>query len=261
MRAEPAARGEESHITVRAKGLRQGYGAKTVLKEADLHLDRGVTGLLGPNGAGKTTLLRTLATAVPPQAGTLEVNGAVVDGERSARAVRPGIGYLPQAFGYDPGMRLLDFVVYGAWVRGLPKKERLADAEAALRKVDLADSHRVRMKQLSGGQRQRAGIAWAIVGDPALVILDEPTVGLDPRQRLHFRDILRGLSDSTVILSTHLIEDVDAVCDRVLILQDGTLRYDGRTADLAHLATDDAPGDTQLERAYMSLLAGEERGR
>ncbi|WAX81267.1 ATP-binding cassette domain-containing protein [Streptomyces sp. KMM 9044] len=225
----------------------------------DLDIGRGVTGLLGPNGAGKSTLLRTLATAAPPQAGTLEVNGVSVDGERSARAARSGIGYLPQGFGFDPGMRLLDFVVYGAWVRGIRKETLRSKAVEALQKVDLAEAHRMRMKQLSGGQRQRAGIAWAIVGEPALVILDEPTVGLDPRQRLHFRKILRGLSDAAVILSTHLIDDVDAVCDRVLVLQSGELRYDGKTADLVQLASDGMPGDTPLERAYMSLLPKEDR--
>jgi ABC-2 type transport system ATP-binding protein len=216
-------------------------------------------GLLGPNGAGKTTLLRTMATVLPPREGTITVDGTVVDGERVARRVRRKIGYLPQEFGYDVGMRVVDFVRYAAWMRGVPANERDRATNRALAQVDLVEHRRTRMRKLSGGARQRAGIAWAIVGRPLVVLLDEPTVGLDPRQRLQFRKTVASLRGSVVVLSTHLIDDIDAICDRVVVLRQGTLEFAGTTEELAALSHDQLPGNSRLERAYMHLLPREEQ--
>ncbi|MGW6026561.1 ATP-binding cassette domain-containing protein [Streptomyces sp. NPDC055099] len=230
-----------------------------VLEDLDLELRPGVTGLLGPNGAGKSTLMRTLATVQPPLRGRIALDDVSLDGEKAVRRIRRRIGYLPQRFGWDPGMRVRDFVDYGAWMREVPGKDHSRAVERALSQVDLVDRKQERMSQLSGGMRQRAGIAWAIVGDPGLVILDEPTVGLDPRQRLQFRQILSQLSDTTVLLSTHLIDDVAAACDRVVVLHSGRVLFNGEVSEMADRAGEGTAGHTPLERAYMELLPDGER--
>jgi ABC-2 type transport system ATP-binding protein len=184
-----------------------------------------------------------------------------VTSETEARTVRRQIGFLPQQFGFEPGMRVRDFVRYGAWLRGLPAREWADASLVALEHVRLEDEAATKMGRLSGGMRQRAAIAWAIVGQPRVVLLDEPTVGLDPQQRLRFRDIIAGLPHATVLLSTHLIDDVDAVCDRVVVMHRGEVRFTGSVEDLRSLDEPDMRGHTQLERAYMGLLPEEERDR
>ena len=238
-----------------ADRISQGYGRETVLKSLSLHLRPGVTALLGPNGAGKTTLLRTLATVQPPRTGKLTIAGKAVDSELAARAVRRQIGYLPQSFPYESGMRVCDFITYGAWLRGVPAGGRAVAVADALSYVDLSSEARTKMGKISGGMRQRAGIAWAVVGRPGLVLLDEPTVGLDPQQRLAFRDLLKGLAGATVLLSTHLTDDVDAACQRVLVLNEGELIFSGGTDELKALAAPAAVGHSSIEKAYMTLLS------
>ncbi|BCL15772.1 ABC transporter ATP-binding protein [Micromonospora sagamiensis] len=217
--------------------------------------------MLGPNGAGKTTLLRTLATVQPPREGRLTIDGREVKSEAEARAARRQIGFLPQRFGYEPGMRVRDFVRYGAWLRGIPPRDWSSASATALDHVGLANEARKKMGSLSGGMRQRAAIAWAVVGKPRFVVLDEPTVGLDPQQRFRFRDIIAGLTDTTILLSTHLIDDVDAVCDRIVVMHEGKIRFAGLTDELKALDDPSAPGHTPLERAYVSLLPEEGRNR
>lgn len=241
-------------MSVVLDSLSQGYGTSTVIDSLSVTLRPGITALLGPNGAGKTTLLRTLATVMPPRNGRIRIDDVEVSGERSARQVRDRIGYLPQDFGFDPQMTVTDFVTYAAWMRGVPSKQWRASVNEALEMVDLTDRRRSRMRSLSGGMRRRAGIAWAIVGRPRLVLLDEPTVGLDPRQRLQFRKIISGLGDTVVVLSTHLIDDVGAVGDRVIVMHSGAARFDGTVTELAALGHDGLPGHSMLERAYMHLL-------
>ncbi|MFV2086797.1 ATP-binding cassette domain-containing protein [Micromonospora sp. LOL_021] len=234
--------------------LAQGYGKSTIIDNLSVTLQPGITALLGPNGAGKTTLLRTLATVMPPRNGRIRIDDVEIDDERSARKIRDRIGYLPQDFGFDPLMKVVDFVTYAAWMRGVPAGKWRQAVDETLKMVDLADRRRSRMRSLSGGMRQRAGIAWAIVGRPRVVLLDEPTVGLDPRQRLQFRKIIAELRDTVVVLSTHLIDDVAAVCDRVIVMHGGVARFDGSVAELSALGHDGLPGHSPLERAYMHLL-------
>lgn len=246
-------------MNVVVDGLKQGYGRSVVIEGLNLSLRSGITALLGPNGAGKTTLLRTLATVLPPLDGNVIIGGITVNSEHAARSVRDEVGYLPQDFGFDPQMTVADFVEYAAWIRGVPAKRRSASVEQTLERVDLRDRSRTKMRKLSGGMQRRAGIAWAIVGEPRLVLLDEPTVGLDPRQRLQFRKIITELTDAVVVLSTHLIDDVEAICDQVVVMHGGAVKFDGTIADLTALSRDDLPGHSPLERAYMHLLPVEEQ--
>lgn len=244
---------------VQVTGLVQGYGNRQVIRGMDLALGVGVFGLLGPNGAGKTTLFRTLATVTPPHGGSLTICGEEVLSEASARRARRNIGFLPQDFAYFPSYSVYDFVRYCAWLRDVPEREADRATRLALEKVDLADRAKARMKSLSGGMVRRAGIASAIVGAPRLLLLDEPTVGLDPAQRLEFRSLIRSLRDVAVVLSTHLVEDVAALCDDVAVLTGGSFVFRGTPADLAGRATADSVGDSPLEQGYMAVLGQDQR--
>ncbi|MCX4805408.1 ATP-binding cassette domain-containing protein [Streptomyces sp. NBC_01214] len=239
---------------VSASALVQGYGKRPVINGIDLEIETGALGLLGPNGAGKTTLLRTLATVAPPLGGRLEILGEPIDSERSARQARRDIGYLPQDFGYYPNFSVYDFVRYCAWLRDVPKKLAHQETLDAIESVGLQGQIDDKMKSLSGGMLRRAGIATAIVGSPRLILLDEPTVGLDPAQRFEFRELIRSLDHAAVILSTHLVEDVSSICEDVAVLNQGSILFRGAPADLAAAADPDAPGDSPLERGYMSVL-------
>lgn len=246
--------------TIRAEALGQGHGRKMIISGLDLELGSGVFGLLGPNGAGKTTLLRTLATITPPRAGKLEIAGQAVASERSARLARRQIGFLPQDFGFLPSFTVYDFVRYAAWLREVPREHVHASTESVIEKVGLADRSTSKMKSLSGGMVRRAGIAAALVGSPRLVLLDEPTVGLDPAQRLEFRQLIRSLTDTTVILSTHLVEDVAAVCPDIAVMSEGRFIFHGSPAELEKHATPAFPGDTELEQGYMGVLGQAKAG-
>ena len=241
------------------RGLGQGYGGRQVIADLDLDIRAGVLGLLGPNGAGKTTLLKTLATILPPRQGTLRIGAEIVDSARKVRRARREIGYLPQHFGYYPSFSVYDFVRYCAWLRGVPRSEAHAATVAAIEFVGLAERSGARLKTLSGGMIRRCGIASAIVGSPRLILLDEPPVGLDPAQRLEFRALVRRLRQEgkAVVLSTHLVEDVAAVCDQVAVMNDGRVTWQGEPERLAALAAPGAQGDTPLERGYMSLLGAQ----
>ncbi|ROV67034.1 ATP-binding cassette domain-containing protein [Streptomyces globisporus] len=242
----------------RLASVTQGYGSHRIIENLDLSVYPGVTGLLGPNGAGKTTLFRTLSTITPPWSGHVELFGQPVDGERQARRARRRIGYLPQDFGFYPAFSIADFVRYCAWLREVPAKNADSMTREALGAVGLADRAQDRMKSLSGGMLRRAGIAAAIVGAPSLLLLDEPTVGLDPAQRLDFRELIRSLAlaGTAVVLSTHLVEDVGAACDTVLVLNEGRVLHSSTPLQLAELADLAAPGDNPLERGYMTVLGG-----
>jgi ABC-2 type transport system ATP-binding protein len=249
---------------ISATDLVQGYGATAVLDGLDFAVEPGVTGLLGPNGAGKSTLLRTLATVVPPRSGALTVGGADATDPRLLTSIRRGIGFLPQTFGYPKNFTVAEFVRYCAWLRGVPKASRGESARAAIAAVDLTDSASTKMSKLSGGMRQRAGIAATVVGDPSVVILDEPTVGLDPMQRIAFREIIRSVPEryeACVLLSTHLVEDVGACCDFVAVMNHGRITWSGAVADFAEAADPDSPGATDLERAYATALSQPEVAR
>jgi ABC-type multidrug transport system ATPase subunit len=240
---------------VQATGLRIRAGSRLAVDGLDLTLGPGVHGLLGPNGAGKTTLMRALATVVRPKDGRLRLLGRDVRQRKTLRALRARLGYLPQHFGFYPRFTVRDYVEYMAWLREVPATAVPAATQHAIDRVGLTDRADSRLRSLSGGMLRRAGIAQAIVNEPELLLLDEPTVGLDPGQRVEFRELLRDLGDtSCVLVSTHLVEDVVAACTNVLLLDAGRLVFRGRPEELARLGATDGVGDSAAERGYSVLL-------
>ena len=232
-------------------GVGKRYGRTVALADVDLTFDRGVTGLLGPNGAGKTTLLRIVATSIAADSGEVLLLGR--DPQHShadVTAVRRQLGYLPQELGYPSDMTAFGFVEYVAVLKEWNDRERrVQEVRRALDAVDLTDQATVRVSRLSGGQRRRVGLAQALLGDPRLIVLDEPTTGLDPAQRADLRRTLSALGHrSTVLLSTHQTEDVAALCERVVVLAGGTVRFDGAVTELVATAVGrvwlaEQPGD------------------
>ncbi|QWF85034.1 Vitamin B12 import ATP-binding protein BtuD [Amycolatopsis sp. CA-230715] len=245
---------------VKAEGLVVKAGRRRAVNGLDLSLGVGVHGLLGPNGAGKTTFIRALATIVRPSGGALELFGQDVRRSRDLREVRRRIGYLPQQFGYYRRFTVREFVEYLAWLKEMPKQDVPGAVQRAIERVGLADRADDKMKTLSGGMVRRAGIAQAIVNDPAVLLLDEPTAGLDPAQRMQFRELLHDLrADTCVVVSTHLVEDVAAACTDVALIDEGELVFQGSAADLAAAGTGSDAGDSDTERGYSALLAEHRR--
>jgi len=241
---------------IRANGLRVKAGRRMAVDGMDLQLGVGVHGLLGPNGAGKTTLIRSLATVLRPAGGALELLGESVQGAIDLRRVRRQIGYLPQDFGYYRRFTVREFVEYMAWLKEMPTTEVPGAVQRAIDRVGLSERANDRLKTLSGGMVRRAGIAQAIVNDPQIVLLDEPTAGLDPAQRMQFRGLLQQLgTDTCVVVSTHLVEDVAAACTSVVLINEGRLVFQGSAADLAAAGSAADIGDSASERGYSALLA------
>ncbi|MDX3855639.1 ABC transporter ATP-binding protein [Streptomyces sp. AK02-01A] len=248
---------------IRAEGLTVRAGGRTMaVNGLDLALGTGVHGLLGPNGAGKTTLIRALATVLRPAGGTLELLGTAADAQAGRRELRRRIGYLPQEFGYYRRFTVREFVEYMAWLKEVPAAGIPAAVQRAVERVGLADRADDRMKTLSGGMVRRVGIAQAIVNDPRILLLDEPTAGLDPAQRLRFRELLQRLgADTCVVVSTHLVEDVAAACTDVVLIADGRLVFRGTPGQLADAGGPEHAGDSPIERGYAALLMRTEPGR
>jgi len=217
----------------------------------------GVFGLLGPNGAGKTSLLRMMATVLPPTSGTLRLLSRDPGGYGPRREIRRRLGYLPQQLGYYPGFTVVDFVEYFALLKDMPPRQVPHAVAAAIEHVGLGDKARAKLRTLSGGMLRRAGIAQAIVNEPELLLLDEPTAGLDPEQRVAFRGLLRDFGQrATVIVSTHLVEDVAAACTVVALMDAGKIVFYGTPAELtARGEGSGAAGDAPLERGYSAVLA------
>ncbi|PST48518.1 multidrug ABC transporter ATP-binding protein [Bifidobacterium callitrichos] len=204
---------------------------KTILHGINLEFDHGVYGLLAPNGAGKTTLMKLLTTLLFPDSGSIRLNGEdiVALGER----YRGQVGYLPQDFGYYPGYTPRRFLRYIAALQGMPRHGSDERIDAMLAMVGLSDDADKRMRTFSGGMIQRVGIAQALVHDPRILILDEPTAGLDPRERVRFRNIIHSLAaDRIVILSTHIVSDLETIAGHIVMLRDGTVYADASPADL-----------------------------
>jgi len=243
---------------VEARALVQRYGRRHVVFDGlDLTMGSGVTGLLGPNGAGKSTLLETISTSRAPAGGRLTVLGQDVGSETGRKFVRQRLGYLPQHFGYVPTFTVSEFVSYAAWLKRVDRRRAQVLVDEALGVVGLQERATAQLKTLSGGMLRRVGIAQAIVHRPRLLILDEPTAGLDPQQRIDLRKLLRTLAASTdILISTHLVEDVRSTCDTLLVLQSGRVAFSGSPQQLAEAEAPQAAGDNDLERGYSSVLTG-----
>ena len=227
-------------VIAHLSGVSKRYGSTLALASTDLHLSAGVVGLLGPNGAGKSTLLRLLATSQLPSTGVITVAGHDVTGTLAERtAARRLLGYLPQEVGLPRRSTAFDFLDYIAVLKEWSDTTaRHTEVRRVLDLVDLGALGTKRISALSGGQRRRLAIAQALMGDPVLVILDEPTTGLDPEQRASLRSLLsQQARGSAVLLSTHQTEDVSALCDRVIVLDAGTVCFDGTVGELVATAT------------------------
>ena len=219
--------------------LTKQFQNKIAVDRVSLRLHNGVFGLLGTNGAGKTTLMRMLCGILQPTSGTITFDGIDVS-EEGYRAI---LGYLPQDFGYYPEFTAMNFLIYMAALKGLPKPSAKRRANELLELVGLEDMGRKKIKTFSGGMKQRLGIAQALLNDPKLLILDEPTAGLDPKERVRFRNLIGQIGkDSIVLLSTHIVSDIEHIADEVLMMKDGNLIYHG--------AWDEQMGD--LESFYLA---------
>ena len=221
--------------TIKIEGLSKSYGKVQVLKEVDLQISTGLFGLLGPNGAGKTTLMKILSTTLPWNEGQVTIYDYNL--LKESDKVRELLGYLPQHF-HAPGQFTgREFLHYVGSMKGLSdKKERTEQVERLLEEVNLQPQANKKVKSYSGGMKRRLGIAQALLGNPKLIILDEPTAGLDPSERIRFRNIIEKLSKNyTIILSTHIISDIESSCEKVAVLNHGEVLFQGTTEGLANV--------------------------
>ncbi|WP_440947707.1 ABC transporter ATP-binding protein [Methanosarcina sp. T3] len=219
-------------MKIEIKNLSKAYGPeKSVLSGINLDFrPPSIVGLIGPNGAGKTTFMKILVLQLLASTGAIKIDG--VDIGKNENYLKNRLGYLPQEFGLYEELTVYQFLNYMALLKGLTsgKKERI---ESCIDKTGLSEKQNARIKTLSGGQKQRVGIAQALLNDPELLIVDEPTVGLDPAERVKFRNLLtENANHRLVLLSTHIIEDVESICNRLIILNRGEILFDGNPVEL-----------------------------
>ncbi|MFB7836471.1 ABC transporter ATP-binding protein [Streptomyces sp. NPDC056056] len=232
---------------------------RPVLEQFDLEFSPGHTVLLGPNGAGKSTLLSLGASASRPQAGFVRYGELDPTNRRHVRDYRHKVSWLPQRPGFLPGLTCREHVAYIGWLKGMRERDAWRAAPEAIERVGLTEKINSKVKTLSGGQQQRIAIAQALVHDAELLLLDEPTVGLDPHQRRRFLDLLTALRGTVhVIVSTHDIGDLDQAFDEVVILEAGRARFRGTVEEFVGHAQPDCASGRRLESAYASLLEAAE---
>ncbi|HSZ44276.1 MAG TPA: ATP-binding cassette domain-containing protein [Streptosporangiaceae bacterium] len=243
-------------MNVNLTEIHRSFGKNKAVDGVSLELGTGVFGLLGPNGAGKTSLLRILATVLPPSSGEMALLGRDPRASAARREIRRRLGYLPQNLGYYPSFTVVEFIEYFALLKEMPVPAVPRAVAAAVERVDLGPKAKAKLRTLSGGMLRRVGIAQAIVNNPDLLLLDEPTAGLDPEQRVQFRSLLRGLGESsTVLVSTHLVEDVGAACSEVALMSAGKIVFRGTPDELTVRGEGHSVGDAPLERGYSAVLA------
>ncbi|MEP5765293.1 MAG: ABC transporter ATP-binding protein [Halieaceae bacterium] len=222
---------------IEVKNLSRAYGDFLAVDKVSFQINPGeIVGLLGHNGAGKTTIMKMLSGYLEPSAGSIEIDG--VDLAEDARQVQQRLGYLPENLPVYPDMSVADYLDYAATLKGLGGEALRQSVRGTIRDTELQAKLLEPIATLSRGYKQRVGVAQALLGSPRVLILDEPTNGLDPNQTQHMRDLITGLAASaTVILSTHIMQEVDAICDRALILRDGKLGLDKKLGDLRNTGT------------------------
>lgn len=225
-------------------------GQKTALSNVSLCLESpGLVGLVGPNGAGKSTLMKLLTANLLPSHGELLLDGSSLLSQE--KKLKASLGYLPQEFGLFEDLTVSQFLDYMAALKQLRTSGISDELDRVIAATNLQEKRHSRIRTLSGGQKQRVGIAQALLGDPQLMILDEPTVGLDPAERVAFRNLFsKNAADKLVILSTHIIEDVQSVCNRLLVLDRAVVLYDGTPEGLM-----EQQQQGSLESAYMKLMS------
>ena len=217
-------------------GLTKTFSSFPAVNNLSYTMDTGVYGLLGVNGAGKTTLMRMLCTLLTPTSGTITWDGQDIFSLGSA--YRNLLGYLPQDFGYYPDFSVQDYLLYIASIKGLRPATARQRMQNLLEQVGLTQVRRQKMKKLSGGMKRRAGIAQAMLNDPKILILDEPTAGLDPKERIRFRNLISELAENRlVLLSTHIVSDVEYIADQILLMKDGSLVHHGTSQQLLAAAS------------------------
>lgn len=221
-------------MEIMISNLTKKFDTKTVLDNINLEIPSGMFGLLGRNGAGKTTLMRILTTLLTKNEGEITICGVPIE---STKEIRKMVGYLPQDFSMYPNMTVYEAMDYLGVLSEIPKEQRKEIILKLLDKVNLYDCQKVRVKALSGGMKRRLGIAQAIMHSPKVLIVDEPTAGLDPEERIRFRNLLCEIAkDRIVILSTHIVGDIEATCENIAVLNNGKVIYKGTTEKLAEFA-------------------------
>ncbi|WP_277212204.1 ABC transporter ATP-binding protein [Isoptericola croceus] len=248
---------------IRIAGVHVRYGDVHALRGIDATWNSGIIGIVGPNGAGKSTLFKIVTGSLAPDEGEVWVSGASLRDPRTRRRYQADIGYLPQDPGWFEGFTVLELVRYFAYLRGGRTALRGDGPDRALHAVDLEDRAGVRLRDLSGGQRRRAFIAQAMVHDPRVLVLDEPTAGLDPLQRMRLRDVVQKVaSDRLVLLSTHLVEDIARTADDVMVMDAGQCVWTGSTDELKAMGGEgDGAAASAHERGLLTILAGGELAR
>ncbi|WP_078713635.1 ATP-binding cassette domain-containing protein [Agreia bicolorata] len=237
-----------------------GYSDRALLfEDFTLSISAGRTVLLGPNGAGKSTLLGLLASTLRPFEGRVQLEGVASATRRSElRRYRSQVGWLPQNVGVFPGLTVREHVAYTGWLKGLSRADAWTRSMQAVEQVDLTEKMNAPAKSLSGGQVRRMGIAGALVHDARAILLDEPTAGLDPNQRLRFREILAVIPESVVVVvSTHQTEDVHASYDKVIVLSEGTIRFHDSVSAFAGSAPAGTDQRDAVAAAYSRYVAAE----
>lgn len=240
-------------MELRFDRLTKEYGSKIAVDRVSAKLGPGVYGLLGANGAGKTTLMRMACGVLRPTSGEVLFDGVPI--ERMGGDYRAILGYLPQDFGYYPEFTALDFMEYMAALKGIRRQEARERSLELLSAVGLSGEERRRIRTFSGGMKQRLGIAQAVLNDPAVLVLDEPTAGLDPKERVRFRNLIASFArDKVVILSTHIVSDVESIADRILVMKAGAIAAEGTPLDLVGLM-DGRVWEAELPQAQADLLS------
>ncbi|MCK9312775.1 MAG: ATP-binding cassette domain-containing protein [Methanocorpusculum sp.] len=237
---------------IKVNNLSKSFQRKKVLHSINLELDIGVYGLLGANGAGKTTLLRCMAGLFESQQGEVLYNDEPI---HKSKSFYNDLGYLPQAFGMFQELTLYEMTDYICSLRNIASNQCSSAIARALESVNLEDKARDRVKTLSGGMLRRAGIAQAILGDSKVILLDEPTAGLDPSERVRFKNTISCLKqDKMILISTHIVEDVDACCDNVIVIDEGQILFNGSCVKLKNIALNKV---YQVKEADLAGIAGE----